>query len=201
MKIARHLECRLVCTNCIQYIILCIDVYVIHFLLQGKKSQDEVPSSSTSNGKEGDEEPMAKICMTRRPKPWWITCTQSKPVKNLHSNLRTRRGDIILNRKHRGWSLRSVLHFCALDWPTGFRNKWVEHRCKWTLVLREYKHRMFFGGALINWWCPVVMTTWVILLLVNENTKVFLALWKRKRWNLMRTYFRIGDPFNFLCGS
>jgi hypothetical protein len=50
------LECNLVCTNCIQYIILCIDIYVLN-LLQGKKSQDEGPSSSTSNGKEGDEEP------------------------------------------------------------------------------------------------------------------------------------------------
>ena len=37
--------------------ILCIDVYVINFLAQGKKSQDAGPSSSTSNGKEGDEEP------------------------------------------------------------------------------------------------------------------------------------------------
>jgi hypothetical protein len=31
-------------------------VYVLNLLPQGKKSQDEGPSSSTSNGKEGDEE-------------------------------------------------------------------------------------------------------------------------------------------------
>ena len=33
-----------------------IDVYVLNLLPQGKKSQDEGPSSSTSNGKEADEE-------------------------------------------------------------------------------------------------------------------------------------------------
>jgi hypothetical protein len=31
-------------------------VCVVNLLLQAKKSQDEGPSSSTSNGKEGDEE-------------------------------------------------------------------------------------------------------------------------------------------------